>query len=354
MKNILKLSFLSVLAFFFAAAAFAKIPDGYAAVSVPAAIDAAQPPSGESSESGGLSLLVAESDCAGAVKSALAKIAEADESAMSGLITKPKDLKRALKFAKGSKLKEVVSSMSGGAKYFDVFKVGKFNVAVFDKSFAMRPGMNFMAFENSGGRLLWNASFSDPLMLLLADGRRTEAADAKMSMPGDAKIAAALTEKKLPILNFSNGVLVSLEPDGNVEGSSCAKFYHEAQKFFFDCKLKEYSQYMTSASRERFESQFMSMSEAEQKNVLKDYFSWKKRYLRAMEAEGAGGMQILFFARERNGDSPQNDITYFSGEGGKMKIANWGAPKSPLDMFLSRYVLKDGEYLKNISDRFAE
>lgn len=60
------------------------------------------------------------------------------------------------------------------------------------------------------------------------------------------------------------------------------------------------------------------------------------------------------FARERAGDSPQNDVTYFIRGNEGFKIANWGAAKTPLDMFLSKYILKDGGYVKNISERFMD
>lgn len=353
MKNIVKISLFAAVALLGAQWVRADLSDSYSAVAVGLSEEqGGNSPAGTSGNSHAW-ILVGKSDSEDAVKAAFAEIASADSTSMPRLITKSKDLKRAVKFAKGSKLNEIAASIASGNGGINIFKVGKFDVAVFDKSYAMRPGMNFMVFENSGGKLLWNASFSDPLMLLIAGGRPDVFPKVSTPMDGDDKAVKLLAEKKLPILNFKNGVLVSLAADGNVELGECAKFYHRAQEFFFECRLKEYSQFMTKESRGRFEAQFMSMPESEQKAVLKDYFSWKKRYLRAMES-GDSGVVMIFFARERAGDSPQNDVTYFIRGNEGFKIANWGAAKTPLDMFLSKYILKDGGYVKNISERFVD
>ncbi len=235
-------------------------------------------------------------------------------------------------------------------------QVGKYIILPFElpKKTRLRAGMNALVFEEKDGELLYNPSFSDPLISLIATSNfknPTGEIDQKFFDENDKKICDSLIEKKLPILCFKNGVLVSEAVVNGVDDIEVAKFYRNAQDIFYSWKLDEYANFMTPYSREKFNSQFKSMSEDERKKVLGEYFLWKKKYHKVLDA---GDEMLILFSRHKPQCEPYDDTAYISVKDGKFAITKFGAEKSPLDLFLSKYIYPKDGYLKLISKRYEK
>ncbi len=285
------------------------------------------------------------------VRDALAKILTANQESIITLIKNPRDAKRAVKF---------LNMLTENPNPDAIFKVGKYVFVRFkpSKKSKIREGMNFFVFEESGNKYTWIPSFSDSIMQLTA----TAITPQKANLQGfpiispisdsDKSICETLVKSNLPILCFQNVPLVSLDKIDAVEEHSASKFYHKAQESFFEFKFDDYANFMTPISSSTFKKQFEGLSDSERKNVLKEYVSWKKNYLKVMEAKP---ISIIVFERIKEDSPKQFDITYIgTTKEAVMKIFNFGATKSPLDIFLARYILKESPYLKNISAKFLK
>lgn len=318
-------------------AAFAATPTGFALEDV-----------GET-KGGGTKYLDAyavlwKADDADAVKAAAKACLDAPA------VSKQKDAARAAKFLKASRLAKADFDSAA------VAVAGKLRILVFamPKGSRLRAGMNVMVFEKSAdGKYLWNASFNDPLLALLGTSDFANAREIKPSALSekDAKTLEKLEAKKLPFLQFKNGALLSMDETDGVNETAEAKFYHNAQDVFYSWKLDEYGNFMTPASRAKFESQFKSMPEAERRATLGEYFKWGKKYRKIMDA---GALKLVLFSRHKEGAAPYNDIAYLrKSADGKLAIERFGADKTPLDLFLSKYIYPNGrDYAAEIAKKY--
>ena len=235
-----------------------------------------------------------------------------------------------------------------------VARAGDFFLLIFDmpKGSRLRSGMNIMVFEKSGGKILWNPSFSDPLLPLAAtsDFHSPKSAD---GFPALTHTCRNLAGKSLPILCFKNGALLSADGVDAVEKLPEAVFYRKAQNIFYSWKLDEYASYMTEESKNRFNSQFGGMPESERKKILGEYFSWGKTYRKVMDA---GAQKLILFTRNKSGAEPYNDAAYLrETHEGSLLISRFGADKSPLDLFLSKYVFPTKQnYADAISKKYLK
>lgn len=298
-------------------------------------------------------VVLSETSDADAVRNAASALLALSPADLAAKVAKKKDAPRAFKYLKASKLSADAIEKSA------VAKAGDFYLLVFEmpKGSRLKSGMNIMVFEKSGGGFLWNASFNDPLLALVAtsDFAHPKAGDASTKAPteSDSKVVAQLNEKSLPYLKFANGALVSMGEAAGVNDTPEGIFYHKAQDVFYSWKLDEYGAFMTQPSRKKFESQFKNMPEAERKATLGEYFSWGKKYRKIMDA---GETKLVLFSRHKQGATPYNDIAYLrkSPDGG-LAIQRFGADKCALDLFLSKYVYPDDRsYLDEISKKFLK
>lgn len=231
------------------------------------------------------------------------------------------------------------------------FKFGKYTIAAFEipQKSRMRAGMNFFAFEEVGGELLWDLSLNDAFVSLIcrsdiatalraapeAESARAE----KASSPADAAILARLKAEKNPYLVFGGAPFVSLEPDPAADSARAAKFYRKIQDIFFDWRLEEYAEYMSAQSRETFARQYLGMTQQQRKDALSDYFSWHKKYIRVLEL--SPDRFLVVFRRVKNGRPDQIDLAYiaFPKNSADGILENFGK-KTPLDTMLSRYIFR--------------
>ena len=305
----------------------------------------------------------AERDIREAIKGLLKEAINADGNSIAKLVKNPKDAKKAEKFIKLSGLAENAEGCPAGLK---IMKIGDYYALFFlpKKNSKMPLGISYMVFEKSDGKLLWDPSFSDPLMGMISQAmfplsdRLYEAKKTK----NDPKINELL-ENSLPFLLFKNGPLISMDPDPDVYEDDISKFYKNAQDVFYSWDLDGYGKFMTQTSAEKFNSQFSSMSEEDRKKVLTDYFSWGKKYIKVMKNNY---LNMIFFERVKDGEPSKNDYAYIQGtvkaellkdgetpEFAGYKIYNFGAPKTLFDAFLGKYVL-NGDYTENMKKRFKK
>ena len=299
--------------------------------------------------SSGISVMVPKADDdADGIIAASENILKADSNAIPQLISDPKEANRAVK---------ILNMLGVNPTINATFRIGDFFFARFaiPKESKIRKGMNFFAFVRNGDKYLWVPSFSDPLLQILSEAEISPKSrvrpDIEISADGepDKIIIYKLAGQNLPILRFSDTAFVSLGKSSGVDKDPAAEFYHATQEHFFAFKFDDYRKFMTQKSRQIFDSQFAALSDAERKEILKDYVSWEKEYLKVLRA---GPINIIVFERHRNKSESQFDTAYIVLENGRPKIANFGAQKSPLDVFISQYVLKPTPYLENISEKF--
>ncbi len=252
---------------------------------------------------------------------------------LSQMLSSPKDLEKAQKFL----------SLLGGKGFQNVYaaQLGAHPCVFFKcESEKMRPGMNFFAFDKEGEKLLWNLSLRDPLLSVLAESAQKTT----------WKILRDVPTVTYPKILFANGELKNIDRDENVENEEVSKFYRTAQKYFLDLDFENYAKYYTPDSRKKLESQYFPLSTEEKKNLLSDYFSWKKKYLRIADA---GNLKILFFERRKDGAKTQNGITWFEQKDGNFYISNFGPEKSLFERFLDAHFLSGHDYLQNFEKKFG-
>lgn len=231
------------------------------------------------------------------------------------------------------------------------FKFGKYTIAAFEipQNSRLRAGMNFFAFEEIGGGLLWDLSLNDAFVSLIcrsdivsamqADTETESARAEKASSPADAEILARLKAEKNPYLVFGGAPFVSLEPDPAADSARAAKFYRKIQDIFFGWRLEEYAKYMSAQSRETFARQYLGMTQQQRKDALSDYFSWHKKYIRVLEL--SPDRFLVVFRRVKDGRPDQIDLAYiaFPKNSADGILENFGK-KTPLDTMLSRYIFR--------------
>ncbi len=349
----MKKHILLILAFAASASALFAAPDGYNAVRLR-----------NVGEAGGTPALNAPAryyETAWALVAKPQNAGRAKAAAKALLAAKPAELE-SLCAAGGAKRAAKLIKISGlTPKAIDAAfeaRIGKYEALVYElpAKTRLRPGMNALVFEEKGGKLLFNPSFADPFISLLAlsDFKNPQSAEeipCKTFDGADAEICAAAAREKLPFLQFANGALVSEKPVEGVDAGSAAKFYRAAQDVFYSWKLDDYSAFMTPESRAKFESQFKSMPDAERKKVLGEYFQWKKKYHKTLEA---GSETLILFSRHKPRREPYDDTAYLAAAGGKFAITKFGAEKSALDLFLAKYVYPEEGYLKLISKKYGK
>ena len=83
------------------------------------------------------------------------------------------------------------------------------------------------------------------------------------------------------------------------------------------------------------------MNATQKKQVLSDYFSWKKKYLKVCKL--SDNEFIVIFKRKKNGSPDQIDLAYITltSKDGSTGILEKFGEKTPLDLMLSRYVFKN-------------
>ena len=145
---------------------------------------------------------------------------------------------------------------------------------------------------------------------------------------------------------YGNGRILKID---GVDDLAPAKFYRNAQDVFYSWKLDDYTAFMTSESRNKFNSQFKAMSDAERKKVLGEYFQWKKQYHKVLDA---GEHTLILFSRHKPQCEPYDDTAYLQNDNGKYAITKFGAEKSPLDMFFAKYIYPKN-YFKLISKKYS-
>lgn len=257
------------------------------------------------------------------------------------------DARRAMAFKKLAR--PDASKISATAKLGDFYAVFPAATAPMPKG---RPNINFMVFQKDADGYKWLPSFNDPLLQVMADGAagcEKFGGDVAAFTESDAKTVKNLTERDLPFLQFANGAFVSLEADPQIDSREVAKFYRHAQNIFYSWKIKEYGQFLTPRTKAAFDSQFGSMSEAEKKKALGDYFAWGKKYLKALDASPA---TVMVFLRTKDGEKSKPDFAYILKGDDGLKIAVLTDSKTPLEAFMGKYLLTDAPYEKNISAKF--
>lgn len=292
--------------------------------------------------------------------SVLAEIPEDEaglyEAAKTALSSDPKSLGLSAPDARRAAAYKKIARPDA-SKFLASAKIGKY-FAVFPAASAPppkgRPNINFMVFKKKSGKYEWLPSFSDPLLQLMADAAaKSRAACRETVRPlteSDAQILRELGEKSLPFLNFANGPLVSLEELPDVDSQEASKFYRAAQNVFYSWKIDEYGKFLTPRTRAAFEAQFGSMSRQERRKALGDYFSWGKKYLKAMDADPVWAM---IFLRTKDGETPRPDFAYLLRDGGEFKIAVFTDSRTPLEAFMGKYLLTGSPYAENMAKKFA-
>lgn len=277
-------------------------------------------------------------------------LVEAAKSAISGKTAVDKNqMRRAAAFKK--------MVMPDASKILATAKLGKY-YAVFPAAGRQlpkgRPNINFMVFEKFAGGYKWLPSFNDPLLQIMADAAANSSEigreNIKTFSETDAKILDELLKKSLPFLNFANGAFVSLEATPDVDSLEVSKFYRNAQDIFYSWKIDEYGAFLTPRTKAAFDAQYGSMSEQDRKKALGEYFSWGKKYLKALDASP---IHVMIFNRTKPGNTPRPDFAYILKDGPEFKIAVLTDSKTPLEAFMGKYILVDTPYIENISKKFA-
>ena len=129
-----------------------------------------------------------------------------------------------------------------------------------------------------------------------------------------------------------------------------SKFYRNAQDIFYSWKIEEYGAFLTPRTKAAFDAQYGSMSEQDRKKALGEYFSWGKKYLKALDASP---IHVMIFNRTKPGNPPRPDFAYILKDGPEFKIAVLTDSKTPLEAFMGKYILVDSPYIENISKKFA-
>ena len=278
------------------------------------------------------------------------------EAAKSALASDPKALGLSASEARRAAAYKKIARPDP-SKFLASAKIGEY-FAVFPAASAPmpkgRPNINFMVFKRDSEKYAWLPSFNDPILQVMADGaaksRETNRGAVKPLTESDAKILAELEKKSLPFLNFANGPLVSLEELPDADSHEASKFYRAAQNVFYSWKIDEYGKFLTPRTKAAFDAQFGSMTEEQRRRALGDYFSWGKKYLKAMDASP---VYAMIFLRTKDGETPRPDFAYLLKDGGKFKIAVFTDSKTPLEAFLGKYLLTDSPYAENMAKKFA-
>ena len=270
------------------------------------------------------------------VQTAVDNILKATPQELKNLVSDTSQANKSAKFLKMANLKD--------PKVLAV-DFGKYTVAFFEipKNSRLRAGMNYFAFEKTGGKLLWNVSANDMFLKLASqtDIKNPKKIDinkvATFSASDKAKVNQ-LIKTNAPILVFQNGALVSIDSVNTVMQERASIFYKKIQDIFFSWQIEKYADFMSPKSKATFNAQYAGMSDQQKKQTLSDYFSWKKKFLKVMQL--SDNEYIVIFARKKQDMPDQIDLAYITFKDGKGYLENFGV-KTPLDLMLSRYIFKN-------------
>lgn len=233
-----------------------------------------------------------------AIKNALYAILNQTEN-FENHILNAKDVKKAKGFLKrlGDNKKVLITHC--------VFYNPKYSALVFFKSpeSKLRADMNYFALKLDNGIWKWDVSTKDTLTSILSESVRSANPTRSNNEPFFSDIE---------FIDISNGKNADLP---------ILKFYKDAQTEFYKLNLPAYAEIMTPKSREVYTSQYLSMSKEEQKEALKDYITYhKKFYFIAKFKE----VNIIVFTREKDGKINSYDAAFILENDGKFQLANFG------------------------------
>ncbi len=277
------------------------------------------------------------------IASVVKQILSSSNDELKKLVVNPKLAQKSAKFLKMARLPKDVKILAAN--------FGKYKVALFEipQNSRMRKGMNFLAFEQHDGKLLWNVNANDMYLSLMAqcdiaNPKKIDVKNIPTTSASDKTKLNFLIKNRLPILVFKNCALLSIDPVSGVEKDPFAKFYKKIQDVFFSWKIEEYADYMSPKSRAKFNSQYAGMSAEQKKATLSDYFSWKKKYLKV--AKLSDNEAIIIFKRKKAGNPDQIDLAYITltSKDGSAGVLEKFGEKTPLDLMLNRYIFKGRYY----------
>lgn len=233
-----------------------------------------------------------------AIKDALFAILNQTEN-FDNHILDPKDIKKAKSFLKrlGDPKKVLITNC--------VFWNPKSDALAFFKSpeSKLRPDMNYFALKLDGGIWKWDVSAKNNLISILSESVRNANPSRSNNEPFFSDIE---------FIDISNGKNADLP---------VLKFYKEAQAEFYRLNLPAYAEIMTPKSREVYTAQYLSMTLDEQKDALKEYITYHKKFKFIAKFDEA---YVIVFTREKDGKINSYDAAFIIEKDGKFMLANFG------------------------------
>lgn len=233
-----------------------------------------------------------------AIKDALFAILNQTEN-FDNHILDPKDINKAKSFLKrlGDPKKALITNC--------VFWNPKSDALAFFKSpeSKLRPDMNYFALKLDGGIWKWDVSAKNNLISILSESVRNANPSRSNNEPFFSDIE---------FIDISNGKNADLP---------VLKFYKEAQAEFYRLNLPAYAEIMTPKSREVYTAQYLSMTLDEQKDALKEYITYHKKFKFIAKFNEA---YVIVFTREKDGKINSYDAAFIIEKDGKFMLANFG------------------------------
>ncbi len=179
----------------------------------------------------------------------------------------------------------------------------------------LRADMNYIALKLDSGIWKWDVAKKDTLTSILSESVRSAKPTRSNSEPFFSDIK---------FIDISNGKNADLP---------VFKFYKDAQAEFYKLNLPAYAEIMTPKSKEVYTAQYLTMSKDEQKEALKDYITYhKKFYFIAKFNE----VNVIVFTREKDGKINSYDAAFIIEKDGKFQLANFGQNQGYVaDMLIS-------------------
>lgn len=214
------------------------------------------------------------------------------------------DIKRAKAFHSRMGLDnlEIVACVKDGQDVVAFFK---------SKTSKLRPDMNFFAFKNVNGEFLWDLSARSPLLAVLSESVRNDAAG-----------HCADESKILKFIDISNSQNADLP---------VFAFYKKAQKDFYDLKLEAYGDIMTPKSLEVFTNQYLKLSKEARYEALKDYITYHKSFWKIADL---GKLNVILFTRHRDGKINSYDAAFILKEKDGFRLSNFGQDQGTFATYL--------------------
>lgn len=236
-----------------------------------------------------------------AIKDALFAILNQTEN-FDNHILDPKDIKKAKSFLKRLGDPKVLITNC-------VFWNPKSDALAFFKSpfkspeSKLRPDMNYFALKLDGGIWKWDVSAKNNLISILSESVRNVNPSRSDNEPFFSDIE---------FIDISNGKNADLP---------VLKFYKEAQAEFYRLNLPAYAEIMTPKSKEVYTAQYLSMTLDEQKDALKEYITYHKKFKFIAKFNEA---YVIVFTREKDGKINSYDAAFIIEKDGKFMLANFG------------------------------